>query len=330
MSRLDKRRKGVFGPPMGKKCIIFVDDLNMPALETFGAQPPIELLRQFIDHKNWYNPLSFRGCVLIQTESAVCWAKELSFALFTNFVFTCSGRYDLKTTAKISLIDIQILTAMGPPGGGRNAVTSRFLRHFNIFSINVFSDDTMVGIFSSIMLFCLKINEFPTQYFTAGQEIVSATLEVSCINNLMQDKGEGIASFLFRRLICLFFFYLLLLKVYKQAMKNLLPTPAKSHYTFNLRDFSRVIQGCLMLKKQSLENKHTMIRLFVHEVFRVFYDRLVDDKDREWLFDLMHTIVKNTFDESFEKVFEHLKQGSKVSRDIKSRRQTCTLKTDNN
>lgn len=98
-------------------------------------------------------------------------------------------------------------------------------------------------------------------------------------------------------------------------MKNLLPTPAKSHYTFNLRDFSRVIQGCLLLKKQSLENKHTLVRLFVHEVFRVFYDRLVDDKDRAWLFELMHTIVKDSFDESFEKVFEHLKQGSKVSGD---------------
>lgn len=98
-------------------------------------------------------------------------------------------------------------------------------------------------------------------------------------------------------------------------MKNLLPTPAKSHYTFNLRDFSRVVQGCLLLKKQSLENKNTMIRLFVHEVFRVFYDRLVDDNDRAWLFELMHSIVKNSFDESFEKVCEHLKQGSKVSTD---------------
>ncbi|KAF4799422.1 Dynein heavy chain 7, axonemal [Turdus rufiventris] len=235
MARLDKRRKGVFGPPMGKKCIIFVDDMNMPALEKYGAQPPIELLRQFFDHGFWY---------------------------------------DFKDTSKITLVDVQLLAAMGPPGGGRNPVTPRFLRHFNICTINSFSDETMVRIFSAVVALYLRINEFSLEFYTTGNQIVTATLEV-----------------------------------YKEAIKNLLPTPAKSHYTFNLRDFSRVIHGCLLIKKSAVENKHVMIRLFVHEVFRVFYDRLVEDEDRAWLFNLVKDIVREHFKEAFDKVFAHLKEG---------------------
>lgn len=93
-------------------------------------------------------------------------------------------------------------------------------------------------------------------------------------------------------------------------MQNLLPTPAKSHYTFNLRDFSRVILGCLLVKRDSILSKQTMIRLFVHEVFRVFYDRLVNDTDRAWLFKLIKEVVKEHFKESFDGVFTHLRESN--------------------
>lgn len=115
------------------------------------------------------------------------------------------------------------MCAMGPPSTGKT-VTQRFLRHFNILCINEFTDDVMVHIFSKIMLWHLDArfacliytNLILNFYFSRGfskdfdpciEEIVGATLSV-----------------------------------YKQSRAFLLPTPAKSHYLFNLRDFSRVIQ----------------------------------------------------------------------------------------
>jgi len=41
--------------------------------------------------------------------------------------------------------------------------------------------------------------------------------------------------------------------VYQTIMRQLLPTPAKSHYTFNLRDLSKIFQGILMFDAKAVE-----------------------------------------------------------------------------
>ena len=56
-----------------------------------------------------------------------------------------------KDTSIIALEDILMLAAMGPPGGGRNHVTHRFLRHFNLVSIDTFDEATMQSIFTPII-----------------------------------------------------------------------------------------------------------------------------------------------------------------------------------
>lgn len=44
-TKLERRRKGVYGPGIGVEGLIFVDDMNLPQTDKYGAQPPLELLR---------------------------------------------------------------------------------------------------------------------------------------------------------------------------------------------------------------------------------------------------------------------------------------------
>lgn len=65
--------------------------------------------------------------------------------------------------------------------------------------------------------------------------------------------------------------------LFKEVNKKMLPTPAKMHYLFNLRDISRIFQGLLRSNKESHTTKIGMLRLWFHECCRVFGDRLVDN-----------------------------------------------------
>ncbi|XP_065937642.1 dynein axonemal heavy chain 3 isoform X7 [Magallana gigas] len=240
-SKLDRRKKGVYGPTLGKKLMVFVDDLNMPAKEKYGAQPPIEILRQWIDQGYWF---------------------------------------DRKDTSVLELIDIVMVSAMGPPGGGRNNVTPRFLRHFNIIGIESFDEETMKNIFSPIIEWHFRSFENSLRKFT--RIILTSTLEI-----------------------------------YNSAIANFLPTPSRSHYVFNLRDFARVVQGVLLLKpavvaEGSTENGQKIVRLWVHEVYRVFYDRLINEEDREMFFKMVKTCVESQFKEKMNVLFSHIMTDSSI------------------
>jgi len=226
--KMDKRRKGVYGPPAGKRYQIFVDDMNMPLREVYFAQPPIEILRQWMDHGGWY---------------------------------------DRKMYTKSNIIDVMFVGAMGPPGGGRQPVTNRFLRHFNHIAFPELSDASMKLIFGKIFEAHL------TAYFPP---VMKAVLEPVCDASI---------------------------NIYKQCLKDLLPTPAKSHYTFNLRDLAKIFQGVMMADPKKIgDDANILTRLWLHECTRIFRDRLTDEPDREW-FDKQ---LKISVTEYFKKKWEQL------------------------
>lgn len=72
-----------------------------------------------------------------------------------------------------------------------------------------------------------------------------------------------------------------------QTSKELLPTPAKSHYIYNLRDLSKVFQGITKASSKSFTNESDFIKLWAHECSRIFKDRLISTEDQVFFDNLL-------------------------------------------
>jgi len=60
-----------------------------------------------------------------------------------------------------------------------------------------------------------------------------------------------------------------------------MPTAKKFHYQFNLRDFSKVIQNMNLAQPGHYKGQpQLIIRLWAHECYRVWLDRLIFDEDK--------------------------------------------------
>lgn len=90
--------------------------------------------------------------------------------------------------------------------------------------------------------------------------------------------------------------------IYQANQRELLPTPAKSHYTYNMRDLSKVFQGMAMVDS-GLDDRKSLARLWAHECLRVFHDRLVSDEDREWFVKYLKGQVEQRLNLRCDQVF---------------------------
>jgi dynein heavy chain len=122
---------------------------------------------------------------------------------------------------------------MGKPGGGRAEISNRILSKFHVINYTIPSETNMKRIFDTIA-------QFKFQVFDEEIKNLSEPLAIATINlfNIIQEQ--------------------------------FLPTPAKSHYVFNMRDVSKVFQGLYQADKNFYEGKEHIVKLWSHEVLRVF------------------------------------------------------------
>merc|ERR1719247_2877787 len=82
---LDKRTGRTYGPPGNRKCIFFIDDLNMPALDTYDTQSAIMLLNQIMSYSSVFD------------RSRLEERKDLTDILFTACMNPKSGSFMINT-----------------------------------------------------------------------------------------------------------------------------------------------------------------------------------------------------------------------------------------
>lgn len=137
-----------------------------------------------------------------------------------------------------------MLTAMGKPGGGRATLTPRIVSKFHLINFTNPNEKQMRKIYDTI---------FITKFFQFGDDI-----------KFLQDSLA-----------------LATINIFNSCMSDFLPTPKKTHYIYNMRDISKVFQGLFLADKNYYESKEQIIKLWGHEVLRVFHDRLISFEDRE-------------------------------------------------
>ncbi|XP_075210479.1 dynein heavy chain 8, axonemal kl-3 [Lycorma delicatula] len=176
-----------------------------------------------------------------------------------------AGFYSLDKPGDFStILDVQFLAAMCHPGGGRNDIPPRLKRRFCIFNCTLPSERSMDKIFSVL----------GEGYF--------------CLERFKGDIVEFLPKLIPLTRI-----------VWQQTKIKMLPTPAKFHYVFNLRDLSRIWEGILHIQDAECQTLTMLLKLWKHEVTRVISDRFTNQSDKDWFLSNLLKIAEDYLESDF-------------------------------
>ncbi|KAK9886614.1 hypothetical protein WA026_017536 [Henosepilachna vigintioctopunctata] len=179
--------------------------------------------------------------------------------------------YDRQKLSLKDIHNVQFISSMNPTAGSFT-IDPRLQRHFCVFAVSFPSQEAAFHIYSNIIEqhFTASSNKFPNAVIKLAHTIAQAALA------LHQRMGQ-----------------------------TFLPTAIKFHYTFTLRDMSNICQGMLFTTGDSIKTQNDIIRLWMHEAYRVYEDKLVEKSDRDTYNKIMTEVVKKGFEDLDEMaVFE--------------------------
>ncbi|XP_073755948.1 dynein axonemal heavy chain 14 isoform X3 [Callorhinus ursinus] len=169
------------------------------------------------------------------------------------------GLYNTEKNVWKNIQDLSLVAACAPAAVRRH-ISPRLLKHFSILVLPHPPQSALRAIFQAHLGMYFSINNFTSDVQKSKDQIISCSLAI-----------------------------------YFQVCQNMLPTPAKCHYLFNLRDIFKLLLGLLQAEKVIINSRQMAALFFVHEATRVFHDRLIEYTEKGLFYQLLSKEIENHF-----------------------------------